>query len=171
MVFLHRSVTIMLGVYVHPDYQSGVCVYCGELGDTVDHLLPRNYTGDSDRKRVPVVPACQECNSTLGSNFIPDVQDRRDFVHRKYKAKYSKYLKIVWYAESDLDQFGPTLRAMLARGIEEHQRVMSRLSWPESPTYDADAWAGAWESPIYEDDLGLKVALRGLQGRIEVSVG
>lgn len=130
--------------YLYPDYPSGICVYCGELADTVDHLLPRQWSGDADRKRVPVVPACQECNSTLGAVFLPDVQDRRALVHAKYRQKYKKALTMLYRTEEGLDEFGPSLRHLIERMQAQHDAVMRRLAWPTDPTYDADAWAYAW---------------------------
>lgn len=149
--------------YVHPDYPAGVCVYCGETGNTVDHLLPRGFTGEADRLRVPVVPACGECNSTLGDVYMPDVMERREYVQDKYRVKYKKYKKVVYWGESDLKEFGPQLRTVLRKQMAEHTRLISRLSWPKNPTYDADAWGGAWEELISVDENDLPSPLRCLK--------
>jgi ribosomal protein L34E len=131
--------------YVYPDYESGTCVYCGEMSDTVDHLLPVTWTGKSARKRVPVVPACQECNSTLGAIYLPSVEERRMEVHRKYKRKYRKVLTMTVLTEEGLDSFGPNIRLMVNKLHKEHYRTMRRLAWPLTATYDLDAWENAWE--------------------------
>lgn len=133
--------------YVYPDYPSGICVYCGELADTVDHLLPKGFTGEADRKRVPVVPSCRECNSTLNDKYIPDVVDRREYVHSKYRTKYRRDLRAVQWGESDMAEFGPGIRLAIVRSQDAHSRAMQRLSWPHRPDYDYDAWRHAWESP------------------------
>jgi hypothetical protein len=130
--------------YVYPDYESGVCVYCGETADTVDHLLPKPWTGGTARKYVPVVPACRECNSTLGAIFLPDVQERRTEVHRRYRRKYRRALSMVVLHDDALDDFGPNIRLTVVRLHEEHYRALRRLSWPVDPSYDAEAWEHAW---------------------------
>lgn len=132
---------------VHPDYPSGICVYCGELGDTVDHLLPRTWTGYGTRRRVPIVPACRECNSTLSDKFITDVIERRSFVQSALRQKYRKYLRVVLWSVDDLLEMGPALRLVIVGQMAHHERLMARLSWPVDPTYDADAWSCAWEEP------------------------
>ena len=133
---------------LHADYRSGECVYCGETADTMDHLLPRGWTGDALRKRVPVVPACRECNSTLGDRLIPEVQERRHYVHNRYRSKYRNRLRTVVLGSDDLAELGDGLRGAVIRQIAEHDRLMDRLSWPKSPTYDADALSGSWEEQI-----------------------
>lgn len=149
--------------YIHPDYPGTDCVYCGELADTKDHLLPRNYTGDAERIRVPVVPSCRECNSTLNDIYMPDVIERREYVQSKYKIKYKSLLKVIWYSDSDLLEFGPQLRSVIMQLMEQHITLMSRLSWPKNPTYDADAWGGAWEETLSVDENDLPSPLRCLK--------
>lgn len=136
--------------YRHPDYPAGDCVYCGETADTVDHLLPRNYTGEAERKIVPVVPACRECNGTLGDIFLPDVMERRELVQERYRRKYKRFLKKVIWGESDMEQFGPQIRTAITKGMIEHNRTMSRLAWPDDPLYDHKAWSACWDQELPE---------------------
>ena len=136
-------------------------MYCGETATTKDHLIPRGYSGDADRLRVPTVPSCVECNSTLGDIYLPDVMERREIVHQKYKTKYKGLLKVIWYGEEDLLEFGPQLRSVIMLRMEQHITLMRRLSWPLDPTYDADAWGGAWEQEVSVDENNIPVALRG----------
>lgn len=131
--------------FVYPDYPSGICVYCGELGDQMDHLLPRHFTGDALRKIVPVVPSCGECNSTLLDAYLPDVEARRELVHRRYRIKYRRRLTMLVRTEDGLAEMGPTLRAHVQRMQAQHEAILRRLAWPHDPNYDADAWASAWE--------------------------
>ena len=145
--------------YVHPDYPATDCVYCGELATTKDHLLPRSYTGEAERLLIPTVPACIECNSTLNDIFMPDVIERREYLKNKYRKKYKNLLKIIWYSDEDLMEFGPQLRTVLMDLMQGHITLMGRLSWPRNPTYDADAWAGAWEEPLSVDPEDLLESL------------
>jgi 5-methylcytosine-specific restriction endonuclease McrA len=44
------------------------CFYCGQYGDTVDHLIPRRLEGtDSDDN---LVCACRKCNYSKGGRFF-----------------------------------------------------------------------------------------------------
>jgi|LakMenE18May11ns_1017448.scaffolds.fasta_scaffold9922471_1 hypothetical protein len=140
----------MAVAYRHPDYPADDCVYCGETADTQDHLLPRGYTGEAERKIVPVVPACRECNSTLNDIYMPDVIERRNYLHNKYRSKYRKFLTKVIWGPSDLEQFGPQIRTAIDRGMNQHYRILSRLAWPEDPTYDYKAWSACWDEEISE---------------------
>ena len=133
--------------FLYPDYPPYLCVYCGETADTVDHLFPRGWSGDTTRKLVPVVPACRECNSTLQAIFLPSVEDRRAYIHRRYRVKYRRALQMLYRTEEGLAEFGPNLRLLISKLQDKHDAVMNRLNWPHDPNYDADAWADAW-SPV-----------------------
>ena len=133
---------------LHPDYDATECVYCGETATEADHLLPKPYTGEALRSVVPTVPSCRECNCTLGDRFLPDVADRREWLHKRYRTKYKKRLKTVMLGELDLAELGPQLRAALVAQMDEHERLMRRLAWPPTSDYDDQAWRYAWEQPI-----------------------
>lgn len=132
--------------YVYPDYESGTCVYCGETSDTVDHLLPITWTGKAARKYVPVVPACRECNSTLGAIYLPSVEERRIEVQRKYKRKYRRVLTMTVLTDEGIENLGPNIRLVVSNMHYEHYRTIRRLAWPIEPSYDAEAWQHAWEA-------------------------
>jgi len=46
-------------------YSGKTCAYCGEAGvsATRDHVLAREFFLEKDRKNLPVVPACIDCNN------------------------------------------------------------------------------------------------------------
>jgi 5-methylcytosine-specific restriction endonuclease McrA len=47
---------------------NNTCFYCGQYGDTVDHLIPRRLEGnDSDDN---LVCACRKCNYSKGGRFF-----------------------------------------------------------------------------------------------------
>lgn len=95
---------------------------------------------------------------------MPDVIERREYVQNKLKNRYKKYLRVIQWGATDLEEFGDQLRTVLIDQMNQHERLVRRLDWPESPTYDSDAWRAAWEEPnsVHEDDL--KTRLRSLQG-------
>lgn len=91
-----------------------------------------------------MVPACRECNSTLNDILLPDVFDRRAYVHARYQKKYKRVLSMLYRTEEGLLELGPTLRLVVSRMQDEHDAVMRRLMWPTDPEYDSDAWENAW---------------------------
>jgi 5-methylcytosine-specific restriction endonuclease McrA len=44
------------------------CFYCGQYGDTVDHLIPRRLEGDDSDSNL--VCACRKCNFAKGGRFF-----------------------------------------------------------------------------------------------------
>lgn len=45
--------------------KQGVCHYCGEFGDTVDHIIPRSQGGTHNIENL--VCACRDCNTLRSS--------------------------------------------------------------------------------------------------------
>lgn len=129
---------------IRADYPSGECAYCGSTADTVDHILPRNWTGRAARNRVVTVPACRECNSAIGDRYAPTVQERRSIAHSFLRRKYKAALRTVMYGPSDLAELGPNLRAFKAKMMATHEWVMARLEWPPDRFYDDRAMASAY---------------------------
>ena len=117
-------------------YPNGICVYCGVIADTEDHLLPRTWTGDAVRKHVITIPACRQCNSTINDRYLPSITARRNEAHRYIARKYRKVLKIPAWSDTELRKLGKTLRSSVERGLHEQKLARARLAWPEEPDYD-----------------------------------
>lgn len=43
-------------------FKSGICAYCGEPGDTADHVFARTFLPEALRGNLPQVAACASCN-------------------------------------------------------------------------------------------------------------
>lgn len=87
-----------------------LCVYCGWDADTVDHVLPRTWTGDAARRFVPTVPACLDCNVRIGDRFAPTLAERRQIVFESLERKHRKLLRVAPWSDDDLAELGPRLR-------------------------------------------------------------
>lgn len=46
------------------------CVYCGQVAETVEHFPPKSYCLDG-----LLMPACKECNSLAGTDWLTDVEN------------------------------------------------------------------------------------------------
>lgn len=105
------------------------CTYCGETdGLCRDHVIPtsylrerRGYEGDW------LVPACVECNSTLGAELIFNVPDRAYWVLQVYRRKYSRLLSSIPWCDEELEEMGYNLRRAILAQEEERERMHRRL--------------------------------------------
>jgi hypothetical protein len=114
---------------------SAYCMYCGEVADTLDHLLPEPYTGPIGRAQVETVPACRQCNSILGPSVIQGIEARREFVHERLRSKNKALLAMQPFTDEDLAELGPTLRRQVRADMRRQRRLMARLAWPRRPSW------------------------------------
>jgi hypothetical protein len=105
-------------------------------GWTKDHLLPRNWSGEGLRRYVVTVPACGECNSLIGATLLPTITARREYAQKRLRVKHAKILRRADYSESELEEFGWTLRTSVIAGMAEKGQLLERLAWPADVAYD-----------------------------------
>lgn len=86
-----------------PSFKFGTpqhCTYCGELPNSVDHVIPVAYQHVSDFERLdangPWTYACSTCNSKLGSNFFDTFRDRCQWLHGKLEVAGSPICWNAW---------------------------------------------------------------------------
>jgi hypothetical protein len=116
-----------------------VCVYCGILADTEDHVVPRHLlmrAGELglDLSRVMrmkqwVHPACHECNSMLSGRLFATIKERRAAAHAGIRRKYASYLRIPDWTDAELATMGPKAQAEIIAGIAVRDWVRGRLRW------------------------------------------
>jgi hypothetical protein len=122
------------------EYPEGVCVYCGVIAGTKDHLLPRTWTGDGQvRSNVVTVPACGDCNSSINDRYAPSVTERRELAHRTIRRKKKKVLAMPDWQKEDLAEMGRSMRDYIRKGLHEKALTKARLAWPEDEDYDLRA--------------------------------
>ena len=105
------------------------CVYCGETTDTVDHVPPVLLKNEVPEKDRFCVPACTECNCTLGCKRLFTVLDRQIYLRLKYREKYARYLSLPDRTNSDIDEFGYTLKTAVETGYAIKESILARLSF------------------------------------------
>lgn len=118
------------------EYPPGICVYCGVIAGTKDHLLPRTWTGEAVRRHVLVVPACGECNSYISDRYAPSITERRKLAHKAIIHRKRRILNIPDWSDDEMAELGPTLRSTIQKGIHDKRLTQARLNWPEDPDYD-----------------------------------
>jgi hypothetical protein len=113
------------------DYPAGVCVYCGLAGNSVDHILPRTWTGDGGaRSNVYTVPSCAECNSAINDAYAPSITLRREIAHKYIRRRYRSVLRMILPTPDELEEYGPGLRSYIEDGIANRELILDRLNWP-----------------------------------------
>lgn len=120
-------------------YPYGICIYCGRHAHTKDHLLPRSWSGDAARHFVVTVPACGTCNSLLNDTLTWSITERRAICRERLRRHYGKLLRVVDRTDEELDEYGPTLRAVIVDGMSKKRELLKMLSWPDDPAYDLRA--------------------------------
>lgn len=106
---------------------AGICIYCGALAETKDHVPPLSAVsslGADYFEELLVVPACNECNSTLGDKWLCEIEDRREFLLNNYKEKYKKILKSPSWSDEELASVGESLRSAI-KGQEYFRRHLA----------------------------------------------
>lgn len=129
-----------VGIYGHD-----VCVYCGELADTIDHLLCVSYVAnllsinvhavDRVRSSCIKVPACVECNSLLGDFIAYTLEDKRAELKKRLRVKYKRLLNGKPWTQDEIDDgHKGRLRQYLQGNKNKRGRVELRLQFPADYT-------------------------------------
>lgn len=144
-----RCMTVWSPTFI--DYPAGVCTYCGVPAGSKDHLIPRPYSGDTQRRLVAVVPACADCNSRINDTWAVSVAERRAIAQQSIGRKYRKLLSEPPWTKAQMAELGNTLRQHIIKGNHEREWVKARLEWPLDPNYDLRAF----QRSGIEDPAGL----------------
>lgn len=110
------------------------CIYCGELGSTVDHIPALDWVSclGSDyftKRKIEFLLAscCWECNSTLIDKDVFTINDRKDYLFRAYQAKYENLLHSPDWEEDDIKKLSKNLQYITRNKILLKQIIKERL--------------------------------------------
>jgi len=113
------------------------CYYCGLVADTVDHVVPQAYlrslramnpTALGSINRTMRVPACRECNSTLGAKELTLLARRRFIAHRLLR-KYKTVLQTPTWTERELAELSERMQWYVIEGLHLKTLVLARIKW------------------------------------------
>jgi hypothetical protein len=108
------------------------CTYCGEWGDTRDHVTPvawnrvRRQNGPAPQKNT--VPCCSECNSFLGARPLFTIEDRASYLAEALSKYHRKILALPNWSVDELAELGATVRRSVLAGLEQRKIVARRLA-------------------------------------------
>jgi len=76
------------------------------------------------------VPACQECNSLLGSVLLTTVQERRHELKRRLRDKYRRIVSMPEWDEDELAELSnDDAREYIRQHLAAARYLKSRLGW------------------------------------------
>ncbi len=110
------------------------CYYCGDVADTIDHVPPQvsrpNLMMLGLWKRYPFVEVqcCRECNTLLGCRPLWTLTERKKFIKKALRKRYSRYLSIPDWTPEDVSDLGYTLQRLIVHGLSVRDWVQSRLT-------------------------------------------
>lgn len=126
--FCPSTVNISLGSWEH-------CLYCGELPNNQDHVIPFSYYSIKERKTNAgssegvKVKACVECNSLLSNKYFSNIIDRIEDVKNSIYKRNRKVLKNKEWDDYDLDELNYTLKTKVL-SVEIKRRIAKRrIDW------------------------------------------
>lgn len=75
------------------EYFKNKCAYCGDSIDllTKDHVVPVSKGGPYIRSNI--VPACNSCNTSKGSEDFKDWYKAQDYFNKDRYSKINRYIK------------------------------------------------------------------------------
>ena len=136
----------------------GVCTYCGQIADSVDHVVPKHLlerAGELEldlskimRMRSWQVPACRECNSMLGGKLFATLRERRESAHKSIRRKYASYLRVPSWSEEELSEMGPRASDEIRAALVVRDWIRGRLAWNGATVVDIGAVYGLAQAMI-----------------------
>jgi len=121
-------------------YAPGQCVYCGEPSSGYDHLMPRAWTGEQQRKQIALVPCCAHCNSVINDSWSVSVSERRRVCHERLRKRNRTLLQSPDLKPWEYTELGYVLRQSARAHATKKARLLARLNWPLDPDYDRRAF-------------------------------
>lgn len=126
--FCPSTVNVSFGSWEH-------CLYCGELPNSQDHVIPFSYYSIKERKpnagssEGVKVKACMECNSLLSNKYFSNIIDRIEDVKNSIYKRNRKVLKNKEWDDYDLDELNYTLKTKVL-SVETKRRIAKRrIDW------------------------------------------
>ena len=124
-------------------YKINKCYYCGDQGDTIDHVpaISIAYSIGPDRLEsmgvsLIKVTACRECNALLGDLPLNTLDERVVYLYDKFQTRYKKYLKMAYWDNDELDEIEGMLRSYVESANDVKIYIERRLSYMEDLFYD-----------------------------------
>jgi hypothetical protein len=104
------------------------CIYCGECWDVYDHVPPVSAwcTNSSWAFKYP---ACNECNSILGSVPIKDIRVRRYIILKKLYSKYKKLIKLPEWERLEIEDLRGFIKNYVEKSCVKQKFILKKIDF------------------------------------------
>lgn len=125
------TINVSLGSWEH-------CLYCGEIPNCQDHVIPFSFYSSSQRKNKAgsaagvKVKACMECNALLSNKYFPNIVERMDDVKSSIYSRNKKVLKNKQWDNTSIDELGHTLKTKVLSSEIKRREAKKRIDWSSS---------------------------------------
>ncbi len=112
-----------------------ICVYCGQIGDSLDHVPPESSRpriielGLRDDWLFTEVRCCRECNSALIDDGGWTVASRKRFVKAWLCRRYARLLCMAEWTPEEVAELGPGLQTYVASGVIKKELIERRIRY------------------------------------------
>lgn len=104
------------------------CIYCGEIAEARDHVVPVSYSQTSRYyRRGTTVPSCAECNNLLGSISYHTVEERTQYLFKRYTEKFKDLLQLCLWSEAEINELGTNLQCKLQERNKKKELYIKKL--------------------------------------------
>ena len=113
------------------------CIYCGDRATCRDHVVPFSYDSIAERTAADfphtnIVPACNNCNVTLGNIFIVSIAERAAYLHKTLETKNKKIISQPEWSKEDMKHLTGSLKKTITALAVKRNIIKERLSHMEN---------------------------------------
>lgn len=124
--------------HVIPDYlfgQRGICTYCGDTGNSIDHVIPVSYFDDNIKRSGKLnskgirTHSCSDCNSILNDKYFESFYERCQYVNKRIQQRFKKIINLPPWSPEEFAKLGKNIKASLGEKLNLKGVVLERLRW------------------------------------------
>lgn len=125
---------------LHP----GQCFYCADPATVLDHVPPLAWADalESMRRRSSIpyalVPACCDCNTTLGDRALLSMCERAAHIERRLAKTYEKRFSL--WSEDETREMSPMFQTMIKARRSLLAGMLQRIRHLERCAIHGDEW-------------------------------
>lgn len=128
-----------------PDYLfgcMGICTYCGDISNTLDHVIPvsffdgRMVRAGSMRGKGVRTYSCSDCNAVLSNKYFESFRKRCQYVNQAIERRYKTVLNLPVWTPEEFAELGKNIKSRLAEKMNLKAIVLERIRWQTTNEFD-----------------------------------
>lgn len=106
-----------------------LCIYCGDLATTRDHVPPTSIKSLNQQ----TYPACKDCNLYILRDCIPlgTIEERRIYIGEILEKRFINSSDCNW-TEEEIEELGVLLKREILIRLEEYKKLSLRITYIKS---------------------------------------